>query len=94
MRRTADGRTTWDVRKESHPSDWMDPSHVKWFASVLEEFALAIARREFVGADAVASHRCVELIEAAYESARLGSREVSLVAPQKKSNHEPTVGLG
>lgn len=88
MRRAANGRTTWDVERETVASDWMDASHVKWFAAVFERFVGAIGRREFVGPDAIESYRCVELIEAAYESSRLGSREVPLGAPAKRATRE------
>jgi predicted dehydrogenase len=93
MRKGPDGRAAWDVRKETIRSDWMDASHVTWFESVFEAFLGAVERGEFVGRDAMESYRCVELIEAVYESSRLGSREVSLGAPPRRNAREATLSL-
>jgi predicted dehydrogenase len=87
-RRGIDGRIAWDVQKTRVASDWMDASHVHWFRSVLEGFAVSIDRREYVGKDAIESYHCVELIEAAYESSRLGSLEIALGTPARKMARE------
>jgi hypothetical protein len=58
----------------------MDASHVNWFSSLLEQFGQLIDAGEYVGKDAVDALRCVELINAAYSSARRGCREVSTSA--------------
>jgi predicted dehydrogenase len=59
-------------------SDWKDASHVGWFRSLFDDFAAAIARRDYVSRDTEASVRCVELISAAYASALDGCRERAL----------------
>ncbi len=79
MGTTRDGKQTWERRPEHLCSDWMDASHVNWFGSVFKKFAEAIEHREYVGRDAVEGLRSVELIEAAYESARQNSRELPLL---------------
>ena len=49
----------------------MDASHVGWFRSLFDQFAAAIARDDFVEQETPKpSVRCVELISAAYASAR------------------------
>jgi predicted dehydrogenase len=71
-------KTTWVTREESIPSHWMDASHSAWFATMLGEFGTAIDRRDVTGMHAEEALRCVELIEAAYDSAADGAREVTL----------------
>jgi predicted dehydrogenase len=71
--RPGDGATRRQVA-----SDWKDASHVGWFRSLFDDFATAIARRDFVSRDTEASARCVELISAAYASALDGCRERTL----------------
>jgi predicted dehydrogenase len=73
-----DGRVTWELKKDRIASDWMDPSHVVWFKSMLQQFRTAIERKDYVGKDAQDSLRCIELITTAYASARDGSRELPL----------------
>ena len=60
----------------------MDASHKEWFGSLLDKFKLAIASNDFVGADARDAIECIKVISAAYLSASLSSREVSLVEPR------------
>jgi predicted dehydrogenase len=72
------GRPAWTTTREHISSDWMDASHVQWFESVLDQFASAIESHEHVGKDAVDALQCVELINAAYASARDGCRELRL----------------
>jgi predicted dehydrogenase len=67
-----------EVTRERLPSDWMDASHVGWFDSLFDDFANAIDRREYVGKEAEDALRCVELITAAYSSARRSGRELPL----------------
>jgi predicted dehydrogenase len=71
----------WTVEKEAVHSDWMDASHVTWFASLFERFVDAIDTNEYVGKDARDAYRCVELITTAYASAHAGCREMSLETP-------------
>jgi hypothetical protein len=63
------------VERRTIPSDWMDPSHTRWFNSMFDEFLAAIAAGEWAGRDAQDACRCIEAIEAAGASARDGSRE-------------------
>jgi predicted dehydrogenase len=63
----------WEMKKQRVASDWMDASHVHWFRSMLDDFAGAIGRGEFVSKETEQSVRCVELIGAAYSSASEGS---------------------
>jgi predicted dehydrogenase len=78
MERAPDGSVTWKRRKHRVSSNWMDPSHVIWFRSLLDQFAAAIEARRYVGREAEDALRCVELITTAYASAREGSRELPL----------------
>jgi predicted dehydrogenase len=57
-----------------------EAGHVHRFSLSLEDFARAIAEDVYVGDEVVDAARCVELIEAAYASARKGGREVLLGA--------------
>jgi hypothetical protein len=72
------GATTWSFERQAVQSDWMDSSHAGWFNSLFDDFAAAIARREFVGVEAEEAFRCVQLITTAYASARDGCRELAL----------------
>jgi len=71
----------WNLTSEQVKSDWMDASHVTWFASLFERFSEAIDTKDYVGKDARDALRCVELITTAYASARAGCREMSLEGP-------------
>ncbi|HEX4447202.1 MAG TPA: Gfo/Idh/MocA family oxidoreductase [Polyangiaceae bacterium] len=62
-------QTTWEMKKEKVASAWMDASHVGWFRSLFDQFAVAVANDDFVGKETEASVHCVELISAAYASA-------------------------
>ncbi|MGA7120671.1 MAG: Gfo/Idh/MocA family oxidoreductase [Polyangiaceae bacterium] len=74
----AERQATWKVEKHEVASDWMDASHVGWFRSLLDEFADAIRREDYVSRETEASVQCVELITMAYVSAIHGSRERNL----------------
>ena len=65
--------------KQRISSEWMDASHVGWFRSLFDQFASAVAEDDFFSKETEASVRCIELISAAYESARDRSIERSLV---------------
>lgn len=80
MTRGADGKTQCERQRTQAPSDWMDASHVGWFSSLFQGFATAIDERDYVGREARDSEMCVRLIEAAYASARDGSREQTVPA--------------
>lgn len=67
-----------DVSKRAIASDWMDASHVHWFASMVGSFRRAIRENEYVGADARDALQCVTLIDAGYRSARAGGSELVL----------------
>jgi predicted dehydrogenase len=58
------------------PSHFDDPSHTRWFGSVFERFRVAMLARECIGHAAVDAARCLEVIEAAYASARGGCSEL------------------
>ena len=89
------GAVRWSVEKRSFASDWMDASHVGWFDSLFGQFRDAIAADDFVGVEATQAYRCIEVISAAYASARDGSREVSLKpraaasTPQRERRADP-----
>jgi predicted dehydrogenase len=68
------------VERESVSSRWGDASHAGWFRSLLEDFAITIDRQDYAGYEAIDAVRCVELIEAAYASARNEGREEPLTA--------------
>jgi predicted dehydrogenase len=75
---SAHHRVTWEKTTESVPSEWMDAGHSIWFASLFDQFRDAIQNDDYVGREAKESLACIELIAAAYASARDASRELSL----------------
>jgi predicted dehydrogenase len=58
------------------PSKFDDTSHTSWFGAVLERFRVSVLAGECVGRAAVDAARCLEVIEAAYASARDGCCEL------------------
>jgi predicted dehydrogenase len=66
------------TERRSISSHWMDASHAGWFGALLDRFALALDRGEYVGDDARDAALCVRLIETAYASARSGCLEMPL----------------
>jgi len=58
----------------------MDASHKEWFGGLFADFREAMRDGIFVGNQAIDAVRCVETIDAAYESASRRSLEV-LVNP-------------
>ncbi len=64
--------------KWSIASDWVDPSHSRWFESLFDQFGAAIARNDYVGKQARDAFQCIKLIETAYASARQGCLELAL----------------
>ena len=75
LARQVAGETRWDVTKRAVASDWMDASHVHWFASMLSTFRKAVDSDEYVTRDARDALQCVTLIDAGYRSARAGGAE-------------------
>lgn len=71
-------RLDGSVVHSSAASDWMDASHVRWFGSLHEDFLAAIAARDVRNHQLIDAIRSVELIEAAYASARAASRSVNM----------------
>lgn len=67
-----------DLEKRSISSHWSDASHASWFDSLFDDFRAAIEYGDFAGKDAQEALLCVQLIHVAYQSAREGSRELSL----------------
>jgi predicted dehydrogenase len=76
----AQGAVKWTVEKKSIASHWMDASHVSWFNSLFDQFMQAIDKGEWVGQEAREAFLCVQLINAAYRSAKEGCRELPLSA--------------
>jgi predicted dehydrogenase len=78
VRRSGADRASWARSTEMVSSEWMDAGHSVWFASLFDEFLASIERRDYAGREAKDSLACVELISAAYASARDASRERAL----------------
>jgi predicted dehydrogenase len=76
-RRTFSG-DGWQFDRRMVASGWMDASHAAWFQPLFDGFRAAIVGDDFVGREAREAFLCVQLIEAAYASAREGSRELPL----------------
>jgi predicted dehydrogenase len=60
-------------------SHWSDASHASWFNFLFDDFRAVIERGDFAGKDAQEALLCVQLINTAYQSAREGSRELTLI---------------
>ena len=74
------------VERIPAPSNWMDASHATWFRELFVEFGTAMKTDLHVGREASDAVACVEVIEAAYASARAGGQNVDLVrAPMIKA---------
>jgi predicted dehydrogenase len=73
-----DGAVCWETESACIGSEWMDASHSAWFRSLLDELAVAIAKRDVSGLRAEDALRCIEVIDASYRSARIGGHEVPL----------------
>jgi len=78
-------------RARTVPSGWMDASHKDWFKGVLDQFAEAIGRGDFVSDETVDAVQCVRVICAAYASAQHASREEPIRASiaERQSSWEP-----
>ena len=74
----APGTVSWNIERKDISSHWMDASHVQWFNSLFDRFLHAIQENQYAGKEAEEAYRCVELIEACYQSAAQGCREISL----------------
>jgi predicted dehydrogenase len=74
------GKASFERNVECVSSQWMDAGHPAWFASLLPQFFEAIRSRDYAGREAKDGLACVELISAAYASARDSSRERSVGA--------------
>jgi predicted dehydrogenase len=59
-------------------SHWADASHASWFDSLFKQFRDAMDCGDFAGLEAQQAVWCVKVINAAYRSAREGSRELAL----------------
>lgn len=73
-----DAAVCWETEGACVGSEWMEASHSAWFRSVLDELAVAIARRDVSSLRAEDALRCIEVIDASYRSSRIGGREVPL----------------
>lgn len=68
----------WERTTQHISSAWMDASHAAWFGSLFDSFGKAMDERSYLGPDALDALRCIEVIRAAYTSARDSSREQAL----------------
>jgi predicted dehydrogenase len=68
----------WHTTRERIASAWRDASHVGWLRALFGELAAAIRTGDVACREAEESVRCVELVTAAYASARDASREQAL----------------
>jgi hypothetical protein len=59
----------------------MDAGHSIWFSSLFTQFRAAVAAHDYAGREAKDSLACIELISAAYASARDASRERAVGSP-------------
>jgi predicted dehydrogenase len=77
---SADSETpvSWSIERRSISSHWIDASHSQWFNSLFSNFEGAIGTGAFAGKEAQDALKCVEVIEAAYRSARAHCLEVGL----------------
>ncbi|HWU87029.1 MAG TPA: Gfo/Idh/MocA family oxidoreductase [Kofleriaceae bacterium] len=66
------------VERLTAASNWMDASHAAWFSTLQAEFLDAIRTEQFVGKHAVDALQSIRWIEAAYASAREGSRVLAI----------------
>jgi predicted dehydrogenase len=71
-------KVEWERTHESVSSEWMDAGHSVWFASLFTQFLAAVEANDYAGREAKDSLACIELISAAYASARDASRERAL----------------
>ena len=69
---------SWSVERRSISSHWIDANDTQWFNSLFGDFRGAIESGEFAGRDAQDALKCVQVIEAAYRSARAHCLEVDL----------------
>jgi predicted dehydrogenase len=75
LEKPSGARVTWERTRESVSSEWMDAGHSIWFSSLFTQFVDAIEAHDYAGREAKESVACIELISAAYASARDASRE-------------------
>lgn len=67
-----------NVERSAAASHWMDAGHGPWFEGLLIDFARAITAPDLVHVETEDSVRAMEAIEAAYASARVYGRPVTL----------------
>ena len=80
-RRRAGGQI--DVERLSAASHWMDASHAEWFKALQLQFVQAIRTGQWVGQEARDAAMCVQLIDAAYSSARADGLQLDLAPAQR-----------
>ena len=61
---------SWTTERHSIASGWIDASHTQWFDSLFSDFRRAIVREDFAGRDVHDALKCIQVIEAAYQSRR------------------------
>lgn len=69
---------SWGSERQSIKSNWGDASHIEWFNSLFDDFRQAIQAGHFVGRDTKDAFHCIQVIEAAYRSARARCIEVEV----------------
>ncbi len=74
----AQGAVQWNVMNHQIASHWMDASHAGWFNPTFDRFKTAIHEQNYTPQDLYEACLCIQLIEAAYESASQSSREIQI----------------
>jgi len=74
----AQGAVKWNVEKRQISSHWMDASHVEWFDSLFSQFKTAVEKNDYVSKETREAYLCIQLIDAAYRSAKDSCRELTL----------------
>ena len=74
----AQGAVRFVADKRTISSHWMDASHVQWFSSLFEQFRIAIERRDYAGHSAQEALKCIQVIEAIYQSEAGSGVEIKL----------------
>lgn len=66
------------TRRFQIQSHWNDASHVQWFNSMFDQFLKEIDQENWINQDLKEAYFCIQLIEKAYQSSRMGSQEIQL----------------
>jgi predicted dehydrogenase len=74
----AQNSVSWSLQRRSIASMWTDASHFQWFNSLFSDFRRAIASDDYTGRDVHDALKCIQVIDAAYQSARALCREAAI----------------